>query len=72
MLEFIQSTLGFGVVVFPEYRPNMAVYSVARKEELGKLKAIFDTHICSSNTLARFGTLLGVDNKLSAPTLQDA
>jgi len=50
----IKKHLGFGKVVQPPSKPNVAFFTVSKKEHLQILKLIFHSKIHTSNTLLRY------------------
>lgn len=72
VLEYIQSELGFGKIIIPAHRPDMAVFIVSRDEDLAKLANIFATRMCTGRGNSRFNSILGKNNIKTTPTLEDA
>ena len=50
VLYHIKTNLGFGKVVLPGYRPDMAIYSITDKAHLECLREIFASRMRTKNT----------------------
>ncbi len=76
VLNYIKSELGFGEVIFPGYRPNIAVFIVTKSEHLNILKSIFISRICTLNTYTRFKPFFNISDQnpilLQKPNLNSA
>lgn len=69
VLEYIRSELGFGEIVIPPHRPDMAIYVV---KDIDKLIPILATRMCISRVNSRVNSLLKMDNVRSTPRLDTA
>ncbi len=67
ILHNIKANLGFGKVVKPSYRPEMAIYVVTKPEHLECLRLIFESRMCTRNTFTRYHNFYNID--LSKTTL---
>ncbi len=54
LLYYIKTQLGFGKVVLPTYRPDMAIFLVTKPEHLESLRMIFESRMCTSHTFTRY------------------
>jgi hypothetical protein len=74
VLEYIQAELGFGKIIFPSHRPDMAmaIYIVTRDEDIMRLSTIFATRMCISRVNSKWTSILDLDNKPALPTLDNA
>lgn len=73
ILYHVKSALGFGTIRFPKYRPNIAVFTVNKKEHLEIIKSVFLNRICTSNTRVRFKEFYQLDNVvLNKPSFNNA
>lgn len=67
VLYHIKTNLGFGKVVFPAYRPDMAIFRITKSEHLECLRLIFAHRMCRKDTFTRYHTFFNID--LSTTTL---
>ena len=67
VLYHIKTNLGFGKVVFPAYRPDMAIFIITNSEHLECLRLIFAHRMCTKNTFTRYHAFFNID--LSTTTL---
>lgn len=68
VLYHIKTNLGFGKVVFPAYRPDMAIFLITKSEHLECLRLIFAHRMCTINTFTRYHAFFNID--LSTSTLK--
>lgn len=61
VLYHIKTNLGFGKVVFPKYRPDMAIYLVTDSTHLEYLKVVFASRIRTENTWTRYHNFYNID-----------
>lgn len=72
VLYYIKKELGFGKVIFPKYRPNMALYLVNKTDQLDVIKKIFENKICTINTLTKYNLFFNTSlTTLYKPTWED-
>lgn len=67
VLYHIKTNLGFGKVLFPAYRPDMAIFIITKSEHLECLRLIFAHRMCTKNTFTRYHAFFNID--LSTTTL---
>lgn len=72
VLEYIQSELGFGKIIIPAHRPDMAIYIVSRDEDLAELARIFSGRLCTNRGNSRFNSIFEKNNIKTTPTLNNA
>ena len=72
VLEYIQSELGFGKVIYPGHRPDMAIYVVTKEEDIKVLGGIFATRMCISGVNSRLNSILKTNNQITKPSLDNA
>jgi hypothetical protein len=77
VLFHIKTKLGFGKVVFPTYRPNMAIFIITNSEHLERIRPIFAHRMCTKNTFTRYHAFYNIDLststlKLNQPTLSNS
>lgn len=71
VLEYIQLELGFGKITYPAHRPDMAIFSVSRDEDLKELSRIFGTRICTNRGNSRLNSIFQINNIRATPTLNN-
>lgn len=72
VLKYIMTQLGMGKIIYPAHRPDMAIYSITKDEELKVLKGILETRLCIARVNSRFNTIFKKENQLSLPSLENA
>jgi len=72
VLEYIQSELGFGKIINPAHRPDMAIFSVSRDEDIRELIKIFETRVCTNRANSRLNQITGKNNIRTTPKLSNA
>lgn len=72
ILKYMQSTLGYGKVIYPGHRQDMAIYTVTKSEDMKKLEEVFKGRMSVSKVNTKFNEIFKTDSQLKTPTLDNA